>query len=126
MRLKGIGCAFLSFWVLVWVTPVLGQAPGLPLTSVLVSPVEEREIRSQIDVIGTVEAQLSTTLSAETAGLAQRFDLKEGDFVEQEKTLIVQLKQTDREIQSGRGRRLVPKRPGHAGEAPPGASSRRD
>jgi multidrug efflux pump subunit AcrA (membrane-fusion protein) len=98
MRLNGIGCAFLSFWVLVWVTPVFGQAPGFPPTSVLVSPVEEREISSQIEVIGTVEAQLATTLSAETAGLAERFDLREGDFVEQEKALVVQLKQTDREI----------------------------
>jgi multidrug efflux pump subunit AcrA (membrane-fusion protein) len=42
-----------------------------------------------------VEPHLATTLSTEIAGLTLRFDLKEGDAVQEGQTVVVQLKATD-------------------------------
>lgn len=58
----------------------------------------EQAVATEIDVVGTVEPQLATTLSAEIAGLTMRFDLREGDVVQQGKTVIAQLKATDLEL----------------------------
>ncbi|MBI3325688.1 MAG: efflux RND transporter periplasmic adaptor subunit, partial [Nitrospinae bacterium] len=72
--------------------PALGPIP------VVVGNVVEQTVTTDIDVVGTVEPRLATTLSAEIAGLTQRFDLREGDFVQQGKTVVVQLKATDLEL----------------------------
>lgn len=58
----------------------------------------EQAVATEIEVVGTVEPQLATTLSAEIAGLTMRFDLREGDVVQQGKTVIAQLKATDLEL----------------------------
>ncbi|MBI2882041.1 MAG: efflux RND transporter periplasmic adaptor subunit [Candidatus Tectomicrobia bacterium] len=71
-----------------------GPAP----VAVVVSPVTTSEISSQITAIGTVEAQLSTTVSAEIEGLTQEYPLQEGDRVEKGKTVLVRLKNSDRRI----------------------------
>ena len=72
--------------------------PGLGPIPVVVSTVVERKIATAVEVVGTVEPQLSTTLSTEIAGLTQRFDLREGDFVQQSKTIVAQLKAIDLEL----------------------------
>lgn len=64
----------------------------------MLSPVVEREIQTQISAIGTVEAQLATTVSAEIQGLTQEFTLKEGDRVEKGKSVLVRLKNSARQI----------------------------
>ncbi|MFQ6110702.1 MAG: efflux RND transporter periplasmic adaptor subunit [Nitrospinota bacterium] len=69
-----------------------------PPSVVVVEPVVEREIRNQLQVLGTVEPWLATTVSAEVAGLAERADPEEGDYVKGGKTVLVQLKRTDRRI----------------------------
>jgi multidrug efflux pump subunit AcrA (membrane-fusion protein) len=65
---------------------------------VVVGKAVEQAVATEIDVVGTVEPQLATTLSAEIAGLTMRFDLREGDVVQQGKTVIAQLKATDLEL----------------------------
>ncbi len=71
---------------------------GPPPAAVVVSPVVEREIRSQISAIATVEARLSTTVSAESQGLVEEVPIKEGDRVEKGKTVLVRMKSSDRKI----------------------------
>ena len=77
-----------------------GGAPpgGRPPASVVVGKVIEQPVTLDIEVVGTIEPSLSTTLSAEMEGLTLRFDLREGDSVQQGKTVIAQLKATDREL----------------------------
>jgi multidrug efflux pump subunit AcrA (membrane-fusion protein) len=58
----------------------------------------EQTVAPEIEVVGTVEPQLATTLSTEIGGLTVRFDLREGDVVQQGKTVIAQLKATDLEL----------------------------
>jgi multidrug efflux pump subunit AcrA (membrane-fusion protein) len=65
---------------------------------VVVGKAVEQAVATEIEVVGTVEPQLATTLSAEIAGLTMRFDLREGDVVQQGKTVIAQLKATDLEL----------------------------
>jgi multidrug efflux pump subunit AcrA (membrane-fusion protein) len=65
---------------------------------VVVGKVVEQPVTLDIEVVGTIEPSLSTTLSAEMEGLTLRFDLREGDSVQQGKTVIAQLKATDREL----------------------------
>lgn len=55
-------------------------------------------ITSQIDVVGTVEPHLVTTLSAEIAGLALQVTPREGDMVQAGQTVVAQLKTTDLEL----------------------------
>ncbi len=76
------------------------QEPGfrLPPSVVVVEPVVERRIRNQLQVVGTVEPWLSTTVSAEVEGLTERADPEEGDYVKGGETVLVQLKRTDRLI----------------------------
>lgn len=78
--------------------PALAGAQGRPPTPVLVSPVLGQTTTAALDVIGTVEPFLATTLSSEIAGLTLRFDLREGDVVQQHKTIVAQLKATDLEL----------------------------
>jgi multidrug efflux pump subunit AcrA (membrane-fusion protein) len=65
---------------------------------VVVGKVIEQPVTLDIEVVGTIEPSLSTTLSAEMEGLTLRFDLREGDSVQQGKTVVAQLKATDREL----------------------------
>jgi multidrug efflux pump subunit AcrA (membrane-fusion protein) len=60
--------------------------------------VVEQPVTTQLEVIGAVEPYLATTLSTEIAGLTVRFDLREGDMVQQGKTVVAQLKATDHEL----------------------------
>ena len=65
----------------------------------------EQQIATEIEVVGSVEPQLATTLSTEIAGLTQRFDLREGAFVQKGNTIVAQLKATELSWRErGRGR----------------------
>ena len=83
--------------LLLWTLPAAGQPRPEPV-SVIVGQVVEHAITAEIDVVGSVEPHLTTTLSTEIAGLTLRFDLREGDFVQQGKTVVAQLKATDLEL----------------------------
>lgn len=80
-----------------WTLPAYSQQRPAP-TPVVVSTVVEQPMATEVEVVGTVEPQLVTTLSAEIAGLTLRFDLREGDVVQQGKTVVAQLKATDLEL----------------------------
>ena len=67
-------------------------------TPVIVGTVTEQPIAAAIEVVGTVEPHLTTTLSAEIEGLTVRFDPQEGDLVQQGQTVVAQLKATDLEL----------------------------
>lgn len=72
-------------------------AQGPPPVPVEVAPVVERTVEKEIQAVGTVEANLYTTVSAEVQGAVARFDLREGDRVEKGE-VIAQLRRTDLEI----------------------------
>jgi multidrug efflux pump subunit AcrA (membrane-fusion protein) len=74
-----------------------GQASLGPVPVVVETVIEQR-VASAVEVVGTVEPQLTTTLSAEIAGLTQRFDLRDGDFVQEGTTIVAQLKSIDLEL----------------------------
>jgi len=79
--------------------PTTGVAQPRPVpVSVIVGQVVEQTMTAEIDGLGTVEPHLATTLSTEIAGLTLRFDLREGDVVQQGKTVVAQLKATDLEL----------------------------
>ena len=78
--------------------PAKKRSWGPPPVSVVLSPVVETKIRSQITSIGTVEAQLATTVSAEIQGLTEEFKLQEGNRVEKGKTVLVRLKNSGMRI----------------------------
>ena len=80
-----------------WPLPAYSQQRPPPLP-VVVGTVVEQAVVTEIDVVGSVEPHLTTTLSTEIAGLTLRFDLREGDFVQQGKTVVAQLKATDLEL----------------------------
>ena len=80
-----------------WPLPAYSQQRPPPLP-VVVGTVVEQAVVTEIEVVGTVEPHLATTLSTEIAGLTLRFDLREGDSVQQGKTVVVQLKATDLEL----------------------------
>ena len=85
----------LSFWpVAVWSQGQQRQAP----VPVAVRTVVEQPVAAEVEVVGSVEPHLTTTLSAEIAGLTLRFDPREGDFVQQGETVVAQLKATDLEL----------------------------
>jgi multidrug efflux pump subunit AcrA (membrane-fusion protein) len=65
---------------------------------VVTGKVIEQPVATELEIIGTVEPHLATTLSAEIAGFTVRFDLKEGDAVQQGKSVVAQLKATDHEL----------------------------
>ncbi|MFQ5839353.1 MAG: efflux RND transporter periplasmic adaptor subunit [Candidatus Methylomirabilales bacterium] len=72
-------------------------AQGPPPVPVEVEPVVERTVRRSIQTVGTVEANLQATVSAEVAGAVVRFDLREGDRVEKGQVLA-RLRRTGLEI----------------------------
>ncbi|RMF87486.1 MAG: HlyD family efflux transporter periplasmic adaptor subunit, partial [Nitrospinota bacterium] len=71
--------------------------PDFPV-SVVVSKVVEQPIVGTLKTVGTVEPLITTTLSAEIAGLVERFDLHAGEYVEKNKTVICQLRNTSLRI----------------------------
>jgi HlyD family secretion protein len=75
----------------------VGQA-GVGPVPVVVGTAVELSVPVDIEVVGTVEPRLATTLSAEIAGLTQRFDLREGEFVHQGQTVVAQLKSSELEL----------------------------
>ncbi len=68
-----------------------------PPVPVEVAPVVERAVDREIQAVGTVEANLYSTVSAEVEGAVARFDLREGDRVEKGQVLA-RLRRTDLEI----------------------------
>jgi HlyD family secretion protein len=71
-----------------------GQASFGPI-SVVVRTVTAQHVATEVEVVGSVEPQLATTLSAEIAGFTQHFDLREGDFVHKGTTIVAQLKSSE-------------------------------
>ena len=71
-----------------------GQVGGGPIP-VVVGSVTTQQIATEVEVMGSVEPQLATTLSAEIAGSVQRIALREGDVVQQGTTVVAQLKSTE-------------------------------
>jgi HlyD family secretion protein len=74
-----------------------GQA-GFGPVPVVVGTVVEQPIATEIEVVGSVEPQLATTLSTEIAGFTQSFELREGAFVQKGTTVVAQLKSTELEL----------------------------
>jgi HlyD family secretion protein len=68
-----------------------GQAGSGPVP-VVVGTVSEQQMATEVEVVGSVEPQLATTLSTEIAGSTQHFDPREGDFVQKGVTVVAQLK----------------------------------
>ena len=91
-----VGAAVLFLVILVG-----GQGParaqGPPPVPVEVARVVERTVEREIPTVGTVEANLYTTVSAEVAGAVAQFDLREGDRVEKG-AVLARLRRTDLEI----------------------------
>lgn len=83
--------------LLLIVTGARAVAQGPPPVPVEVAPVVERAVGREIQAVGTVEANLYTTVSAEVEGAVARFDLREGDRVEKGQVLA-HLRRTDLEI----------------------------
>jgi len=82
--------------------PVHAQGPpagaqGPPAVPVEVAPVVERAVEQEIQAVGTVEANLTTTVSAEVAGAVARFDLREGEHLAKGQVLA-RLRRSDLEI----------------------------
>lgn len=73
------------------------EAQGPPPIPVEVAPVVERTFQREIQAVGTVEANIYATVSAEVAGAVAQFDLREGDRVAKGQ-LLARLRRTDREI----------------------------
>jgi HlyD family secretion protein len=72
--------------------------PGRPPVAVALAPVVEETIQDRHEVVGTVEADLVTTVAAEVAGQVAAAPVEEGDRVVAGKTVLAQLGRTDREI----------------------------
>ena len=85
----------LFLWV-VWPQRTWSQPRQGP-TPVAVSTVVEQSVATSIEVVGEVEPHLATTLSTEIAGLTLRFDLKEGDAVQEGQTVVVHAVNSDEE-----------------------------
>jgi multidrug efflux pump subunit AcrA (membrane-fusion protein) len=80
--------------------PILAHAgeAGFGPIPVVVGTVTEQQVATEVEVVGSVEPQLATTLSTEIAGFTQSFDLREGEFVQKGKTVVAQLKSTELEL----------------------------
>jgi HlyD family secretion protein len=91
------------FWAVLLMLAMLpisapaGQPEFGPIP-VIIGTVVEQQIATEIEVVGSVEPQLTTTLSTEIAGLTQSFNLREGAFVQQGNTIVAQLKATELEL----------------------------
>jgi multidrug efflux pump subunit AcrA (membrane-fusion protein) len=77
--------------------PAAGQPKPAPVP-VVVGNVVQQPLGTTVEVVGSVEPHLATTVSSEIAGQVVRYDLREGDVVQQGKTVIAQLKATDLEL----------------------------
>jgi RND family efflux transporter MFP subunit len=93
--------------VLYFMVALLGILPSPSSTSaqprpaptpVVTGQVVEQPVATELEIIGSVEPYLATTLSTEIAGFTIRFDLREGDAVQPGKTVVAQLKATDHEL----------------------------
>jgi multidrug efflux pump subunit AcrA (membrane-fusion protein) len=71
-----------------------GQAGSGPIP-VVIGAVTTQHLAIEVEVVGTVEPRIATTLSTEIAGAVQRFDLHEGDAVHQGTTIVAELKATE-------------------------------
>ncbi|MFQ5846368.1 MAG: efflux RND transporter periplasmic adaptor subunit [Candidatus Methylomirabilales bacterium] len=93
------GGAFVGLVGAVLLTATLAPsfAQGPPPVPVEVARVVERAVAREIQAVGTVEANLYTTVSAEVAGAVARFDLREGDRVAKGQVLT-RLRRSDLEI----------------------------
>jgi HlyD family secretion protein len=80
--------------------PILGHTgqAGFGAIPVVVGTVVKQQVASEVEGVGSVEPQLSTTVSTEIAGFTQSFDLREGEFVQRGKTVVAQLKSTEAEL----------------------------
>jgi len=92
---RGVAGAVLGLMVVGSRAPVHAQGP--PAVAVEVAPVVERAVEREIQAVGTVEANLTTTVSAEVAGAVARFDLREGEHLTKGQVLA-RLRRSDLEI----------------------------
>lgn len=95
MRRYGL-CLLVALATTIWTSAGL-EAQGPPPIPVEVAPVVERTAQREIQAVGTVEANIYTTVGAEVAGAVARFDLREGDRIGKGEVLA-RLRRTDREI----------------------------
>jgi len=86
--------AVLAMMAMLPVLTYAGQA-GSGSIPVVVGTVTTQHVTTEVEVVGSVEPQLATTLSTEIAGSTQHFDLREGDFVQKGTTVVAQLKATE-------------------------------
>ena len=96
MRRRIVLSRAVGILTLMW-TPALAFAQAPPPVPVEVAPVVERTIENRIQAVGTVEANLYTTVSAEVEGAVAQFDQREGDRVEKGQ-ILARLRRTDLEI----------------------------
>ncbi|HEX9868971.1 MAG TPA: efflux RND transporter periplasmic adaptor subunit [Candidatus Tectomicrobia bacterium] len=97
---RQVALRFRAAFAVMVTLPILAHAgqSGFGPIPVVVGTVVEQQIATEIEVVGSVEPQLVTTLSTEIAGLTQSFDLREGAFVQQGNTIVAQLKATELEL----------------------------
>lgn len=86
--------AVLALMVTLPMLTYAGQGASGPIP-VVVGTVTAQQVATEVEVVGSVEPQLTTTLSTEIAGSTQHFDLREGDFVQKGTTVVAQLKATE-------------------------------
>jgi HlyD family secretion protein len=98
LRILAFCAAFAGFAIAT--APVHAGQPGFGPTPVVVGTAVEQRVATEVEVVGSVEPQLATTLSTEIAGFTQSFDLREGAFVQQGKTVVARLKATELELAS--------------------------
>jgi RND family efflux transporter MFP subunit len=59
------------------------KSQGPPKVPVQVAVVTQRQVSSQISLVGTTEATATSMVAAEVAGMVEHFPVREGDFVRQ-------------------------------------------
>lgn len=97
-RARGLRQILPGLGLALWASAAWAASPGPPPVSVLLRPVVQQATKTTLDVVGTVEPSLMTTVSAEIGCLVLRFDLREGEGVQQGKTVLMQCKATDLEL----------------------------
>ena len=70
------------------------RAQEMPPAAVKMDAVREEPVRDRVTGVATVEPWLRTVLSAEVAGLVERYPLREGDEVIAGETEVCALKKT--------------------------------
>ena len=106
--------------------PYALSQPSQSPTPVAVGTVVEQSVATAMEVVGTVGPYLATTLSAEIGGLTMRFDLKEGDAVQEGQTIVVQLKASDLELALAEAQAAYSRAKQEAHKLETGAASRED